>query len=160
MISCEENKNKRQNSLHVYCFNWVHAEKNNTTKRKHLSLRCIISPYWYKIWETVWVYTIDIKNSLRKIQQYNLVLEKKTNYNIQCMCYIKIYYFITDLLLMFTSLTRHIQWLMICLLKLPGFGESLLLLHALIAFRFILNKSWDRRECVLILGLNFVKCFS
>lgn len=68
------------------------------------------------------------------------------------------YYFITDLLI-FTSLTRHIQWIMICLLKLSGVGQSLLLLHALIAFRFILNKSWDRQKCVSILGMDFVKCF-
>lgn len=98
------------------------------------------------------MYTVGIENSLRKILQHNLVFKEHPKLYQN-------YYFITDLLI-FTSLTRHIQWIMICLLKkLSGVGQSLLLLHALIAFRFILNKSWDRQKCVSILGMDFVKCF-
>lgn len=97
------------------------------------------------------MYTVGIENSLHKILQHNLVFKEHPKLYQN-------YYFITDLLI-FTSLTRHIQWIMICLLKLSGVGQSLLLLHALIAFRFILNKSWDRQKCVSILGMDFVKCF-
>lgn len=99
------------------------------------------------------MYTVGIENSLHKILQHNLVFKEHPKlYQNYYM------YFITDLLI-FTSLTRHIQWIMICLLNLSGVGQSLLLLHALIAFRFILNKSWDRQKCVSILGMDFVKCF-
>lgn len=137
MISCEENKNKRQNILHMYCFNWVHAEKNNTNKRKHMSLRCIVSLFVWKCEKLFKSILLILKIHCARYHSIILFWRKTPSYNIRCVCYIKIYFFITDLLLMFTSLTLHIQWLMICLLKLPGFGESLLLLHALIAFWFI-----------------------
>lgn len=119
-------------------------------KTSVIKVYCI--PIHMKMWKNrVQVYTVGIENSLRKILQHNLVFKEHPKLYQN-------YYFITDLLI-FTSLTRHIQWIMICLLKLSGVGQSLLLLHALIAFRFILNKSWDRQKCVSILGMDFVKCF-